>query len=754
MTQPDSVQLHDSEVLLRTALAAASAGTWCLDPVTGELQWSRELFELFGIDPSVGASTWAAVARMHPEDAATVIERRDEQLARGDQVDLEYRVLHPVRGTRWLHSRGRRMPDGRVLGIAMDVTARRVADDRLQLVMDAVPALISYVDADMRYRFNNLAYEQWFGVARNHFVGMTMREALGDEAFERLKPHIELALSGQRVRYENELKYRFGGTRYVQVEYVPDRRADDTVAGFYVFVTDLSERHKVEEAQAEVLATVRASEERFREMADAAPAMLWLTDESNRLTFISRGWFEHTGQTMDDAYAGGTGWTRMVHPDDQEAAQHAFIAATGKRIAFELEYRLHRQGGAYRWALDAGRPRFAPDGTWLGYIGSVIDIHETVQARDSLREADRRKDEFLALLAHELRNPLAPISNALHLLNTSGGSVHLERVREMLARQVNHMVRLVDDLMEASRITRGKLELQRDVMDLRDSMRAAIETARPLIDRSQHTLQTFLPAESLPVFGDAVRLAQVFANLLNNAAKYTPNGGVVTLTAERDGGQVQVRVRDNGIGIEARHLPEIFEMFVQLDHGHTRAQGGLGIGLSLARRIVEMHGGTIVAASGGTDRGSEFTVRLPMAMAPMGAGPEVVSEKGTYSRRVLVVDDNQDAADSLAMLLGALGADVRVAHNGAAALKSANGWRPDVVFLDLGMPDMDGYDVIRRMRSEAVFAGARVVALTGWNQDEDRRRTAAEGFDGHLAKPVDMTALHDMLAKLARDLPG
>jgi PAS domain S-box-containing protein len=748
VNRPDTLHLHDNELLLRTALAAASAGTWSLDPATGELHWSKEMFDLFGLDASAGASTAAAVACMHPEDAATLVARRDEQLARGDHVDLEYRVLHPTRGTRWLHARGRRIADGRVLGITMDVTERRLVDDRLRLVMDAVPALISYVDTDLRYRFTNHAYEAWFGVDRDHFVGMSMREALGEAAFERLKARIEQVLAGRHVQFESELRYRLGGTRYVRVEYVPDLRTDGSVAGFYVFVTDLSERRRAEQAQAELLALVKASEERFRAMADAAPAVLWLTDKDNCLTFISRGWFDHTGQTVEDAYAHGAGWMDMVHPEDRAAASEAFFSASAKRIPFELEYRLQRHEGGYRWALDAGRPRFDDQGAWLGYIGSVIDIHESVQARDSLREADRRKDEFLALLAHELRNPLAPISNALHLLNTPGGSMHLERVREMLARQVNHMVRLVDDLMEASRITRGKLELKRNVIDLRDALRAAVETARPLVDRSHHTLQVNLPEEGLPVFGDAVRLAQVFANLLNNAAKYTPNGGHVTLTAQRDGTQVRVCVRDTGIGIESRNLPRVFEMFVQLDHGHARAQGGLGIGLSLARRIVEMHGGSIAAASEGADRGSEFTVKLPMVLAQSGSDIDEPADKRVYRRRVLIVDDNRDAADSLAMLLASLGADVQVAHDGAAALRICADWQPEVVFLDLGMPGMDGFEVVRRLRAEPALQGTRVVALTGWSQDEDRRRTSAEGFDGHLVKPVDLSQLHAVLAGL------
>ncbi len=363
---------------IRAALAAASAGIWSLDPTTGEMQWSKEVFELMGIDPTTVLSTETALAHVHPDDVAIVIARRHEQLARGDDIDIEYRVLHPTRGVRWHETRGRRTADGRVLGITLDVTERRQSDERLRLVMDAVPALISYVGPDLRYRFNNQAYEEWFGVARNHFVGMSMRDALGEAALERLKPKLDLVLSGERTSFESELKYRFGGTRYVHVDYVPDIRADGRVDGFYVFVTDISERRKVELAQAQQVAELRASEERFRELADAAPAMLWLTDESNFLSFISRGWFDHTGQTETEAYADGIGWTRMVHPDDREVATVAFMSASEKRVPFELEYRC--VGGMA-----------AIDGLWMPAVrgspktarGSVTSAQSSTSTRPS-----------------------------------------------------------------------------------------------------------------------------------------------------------------------------------------------------------------------------------------------------------------------------------------------------------------------------------------------------------------------------------
>ncbi|WP_343630680.1 ATP-binding protein [Roseateles sp.] len=490
---------------------------------------------------------------------------------------------------------------------------------------------------------------------------------------------------------------------------------------------------------------LRASEARFRTMADTAPAMLWVTDADDHLEFISRGWFEYTGQSQEEAYRDGIGWTVQVHPDDREAAARAFLAASKQRLPFELQYRLHRSDGVYRWAIDAGRPRSDDRGQWLGYIGSVIDIHEQKVALDALREADHRKDEFLATLAHELRNPLAPIRNALRLLDLVEAPAQSQRIREMLQRQVSHMVRLVDDLMEASRISRGKLDLQLESVTLNDVLRDAVETSRPLMERSSHTLRARIPDEPVWVRGDPVRLAQIFANLLNNAAKYTADGGNVDLLVSRAGGQAVVTVRDNGAGIPQEHLPRVFDMFAQLDSTASRQHGGLGIGLALAKRLVEMHGGRIEAASPGLGQGSSFTVYVPLDVP---ASSTAVARQPVVQRslpRVLVVDDNRDAADSLGMLLRFNGADVRVEHSGEAALQACADWRPTVVLLDLGMPGKDGFDVARELRADPQNARMRIVALTGWGQERDRRHSEEAGFDHHLVKPVHLDTLQDLL---------
>ncbi len=388
-------------------------------------------------------------------------------------------------------------------------------------------------------------------------------------------------------------------------------------------------------------------------------------------------------------------------------------------------------------------------GNLLGAVNILVDISEQKRAQEALKEADRRKDEFLAMLAHELRNPLAPVRNALHVLRASGGAgPAAEGVREMMERQVGHMVRLVDDLLEVSRITRGKIELRKERVELAAVVRSAVETSRPLIEAARHGLTVSLPPGPVPLEADPVRLAQVVANLLNNAAKYTEECGQIWLAARRDGGAAVVSVRDSGVGIRADVLPRVFDLFAQADGTLQRAQGGLGIGLTLVKRLVEMHGGTVTAHSEGPGKGSEFVVRLPLAgeARPAAAAPQAGEPPAAAARRILVVDDNRDAADSLGLLLRFLGHEVRVAHDGPAALEAARAWRPAVVLLDIGMPGMDGYAVARALRALPELEGVVLIALTGWGQEEDRRRSRAAGFDHHLIKPVDLEALQALLA--------
>ena len=368
----------------------------------------------------------------------------------------------------------------------------------------------------------------------------------------------------------------------------------------------------------------------------------------------------------------------------------------------------------------------------------------------ALRDADRRKDEFLATLAHELRNPLAPIGNGVQVLRMRAHEdAAIDEIAAVMERQVTHMVRLIEDLLEVSRISRGRVDLRPEPVSVESIVRNAVETSQPLIDAGDHQLTVTVPAEPLMLNGDPVRLAQVFSNLLNNAAKYTDKGGRIWLTVYREGMAVVIAVRDTGTGIPPDMLSHVFELFTQVPGNEGRAHGGLGIGLTLVKTLVEMHGGTVWASSAGPGKGSEFVVRLPLlADPPARASAEQAPVTKVRARRVLVVDDNRDAAQSLSLLLRLMGLSTSVAHSGPDALETLRTFKPALVFLDIGMPEMDGHEVARRIRAMPEYRELVLVAMTGWGQDEDRRRSQQAGFDHHLIKPVDVRALEAFLRKL------
>jgi CheY-like chemotaxis protein len=402
-----------------------------------------------------------------------------------------------------------------------------------------------------------------------------------------------------------------------------------------------------------------------------------------------------------------------------------------------------------RWVKASYVPKHDASGDTDGWVAVLNDVTAHHKMEAALIDADRRKDEFLAILAHELRNPLAPIRNSLHILRMSNqNDPTSERVSEMIERQVNYMVRLVDDLMEVSRITRGKVELRKEPVEVAAIVRSAVETSRPLIEAAGHQLAVAIPSETLTLEGDPVRLTQVVANLLNNSAKYTSAGGQIWLTIRREDDAVMISVRDTGEGIPPDMLSRVFEPFVQIDRRAERAPSGLGIGLALVKNLVEMHGGSVQARSKGPGQGSEFVIRLPLAteLNVAHSRRNIIRQSGVLaSRRVLVVDDNRDAAESLAMLLKLLGAEVHVVHNGPDALDVLETYKPAVVLLDIGMPGMDGHEVARRIRRQPEFKNVTLIALTGWGQEEDRLRTKSAGFDYHLIKPADANALQTLL---------
>jgi signal transduction histidine kinase/CheY-like chemotaxis protein len=385
-------------------------------------------------------------------------------------------------------------------------------------------------------------------------------------------------------------------------------------------------------------------------------------------------------------------------------------------------------------------------------IGELVDsfnalLAETGRRAEALREADRRKDEFLATLAHELRNPLAPLRNALEILRIAESNPAMtQKARDIMERQLSQMVRLVDDLLDVSRITTGRLAIRKSAIELQSVVRDAVETVRPFIEARGHTLEMRVSEEPILVEGDRTRLCQVFGNLLNNAAKYTEGSGRIALTLESDGNATTLRVRDSGIGLEPQSLSSIFDMFMQVDRTLERTQAGLGVGLTLAKRLVYLHGGTLTAHSEGKGKGSEFMVRLPLAGAVLGDSAHKPAPGAMQSRRILLADDNVDFATSLATLLTASGHEVRIAHDGAETLATAERFNPDFAFLDLGMPKVHGYEVARRLRDSPQTSECVLVAVTGWGQEDDRQRAREAGFDRHVVKPVDISDIETILS--------
>lgn len=526
------------------------------------------------------------------------------------------------------------------------------------------------------------------------------------------------------------------------------RGAQRVVSSFVGTVGDVTERRVAEEV-------LRENEARFRLMADASPAALWLTDPRGHCTFLSRQWYETTGQTEQEAL--GIGWTKALHPEEQERAAAAFLQANAARTFYQSEFRLRTSDGTYHWAIDLGRPWFSEDGQYAGMVGVVFDIDARKRAEQALAEASQRKDQFLATLAHELRNPLAPISNALQLWPLLDHQPEEEKkLRAMMGRQVKQMVHLIDDLLDVSRITRGRIELRPERLDLRAALEAALEAQRPFLESHRHQLTMDVSCDPLLVDADLGRLVQIFGNVLHNAIKYTPTGGKIRLTAQRAGEQVLVSVADNGAGIPGEMLTSIFEIFTQVDQSLGRTHGGLGIGLTLVKNLVELHGGQVEARSEGMGRGSEFVVRLPLApgvvdVVPASAPPHV-SLQPLLPRRVLVVDDVEASANTFALLLEGLGQEALAVYSGEAATRAMQEFAPQVAFVDIAMPGMDGYEVARQIRATL---GARpvLVALTGYGQEEDRRRAMAAGFDHHLVKPASVDAVHALLRTLPRAEP-
>jgi PAS domain S-box-containing protein len=656
-------------------------------------------------------------------------------------------------------------PEQRRVGVLFnDITEQKLAEEALrhrtaqfEQLVESAPIGIYLIDADFRILAVNPVAAPVFGKLEgtDSLEGRDLAEVIhvlwekeyADEVVEIFKHTLDTGEPYVAKERAKERKDR-GVTEYYEWRVdritLPDGRYG-AVCYFQDISTQVLARLKIAENSAKIAQQRRLYEAILQNTLDLA----YIFDLDRRFIYANQVQLNVWGNTLDEAVGKNCfeiGYeASYAEMHDREIQQ---VISTRMPVRGELPFSGTNGRRIYEYILV---PVLDAAGNVEAVAGTSRDVTDRKRAEEELALAHRRKDEFLATLAHELRNPLAPIRNSLQVLRLAGkderATEHMHRVIE---RQVDHMVRLVEDLMDVSRITRGQIELRRDLVDLEAVVRSAVETSKPLIERAGHQLSVSLPDEALIVDGDLIRLAQVLANLLNNAAKYTPEGGHIWLGVRREESSAVVFVRDNGQGISPTMLPRLFDLFYQGDRTYNRAQGGLGIGLTLVHRLVEMHGGTVMAKSDGAGRGSEFVVKLPLvtqlhsADAPLPIKPRPMMA----ATRILIVDDNHDAADTLGLLLSVLGADVKIVHDGRAALAALRTYRPSVMLLDIGMPGMDGYDLAREARRCAEGEGVILIALSGWGQPEDRRRSGEAGIDHHLVKPVDVGALTALIESL------
>jgi PAS domain S-box-containing protein len=534
------------------------------------------------------------------------------------------------------------------------------------------------------------------------------------------------------------------------VLYVNDARPRDWTSEELMLVREVAARIRTASERLRNVAALRESEAKFRTIADAMPQMVWSTLPDGYHDYYNEQWYSYTGVPRNSTH--GDGWNDIFHPDDSALAWTAWRASLATGHAYEIQYRLRHHSGVYRWVLGRALPVRNDAGAIIRWMGTCTDIHDQKLAEDTLRQASLRKDEFLAMLAHELRNPLAPISSAAQLLmlaNPDPQRVH--KAGDIILRQVRHLTDLVDDLLDVSRVTRGLVQIERKVLDLRTVLHSAIEQARPLMEARQHQLTVDLGTAPMRVAGDRTRLVQVVVNLLNNAAKYTPPGGRITLALTVAAGEACIVVSDNGSGIDAALLPYVFDLFIQAARTPDRAQGGLGLGLALVKRITALHNGSVHALSDGLGQGSSFMILLPMldsagAVDAAVAATPAMPAPAAGQASIMIVDDHRDGVQTLAELLIAQGHHVLIAEDGASALQLAAGRAIDAFILDIGLPDMDGHELARRLRASPEGRDALLVALTGYGQAQDRVLSTAAGFDHHFVKPADSAALAAVLA--------
>nr|MCU0619355.1 PAS domain S-box protein [Gemmatimonadaceae bacterium] len=726
---------------------------------------------------AAAAASGRRVSTLHPALGgravfALVLDAARVALAHGE--DLEYAALPVPRSPsdpridRWFDLRavargGRLFVSWRDVTEQVRARQRRDADDRrLRTVLDTLAAFVGLLDLDGTVLEANLAPLQAAGLTLADVRGRPFWEcpwwSYDAQVQAQVRDACRAAARGETVRYDVVVRMAGDSRATIEFQIAPLRDDDGVVTHLVPSAVDITGR-------VAAIARLRESEERFRAMADDLPLIVWVHDELGRLRYVNRTYATFFGVERDAVLRGE--WQPLLHPEDRDGYVGAVTESVRTRTPFRAMVRARTAGGAWRTLESWARPRFAATGDYLGHVGTGVDVTERVRAEaaarestarlaelaQALQETDRRKDEFLAMLAHELRNPLAPVRYAAQALKVAGGDAPLVvQAREMIERQVAHMARLIDDLLDVSRIAQGKIRLQLVACDLRTIVEQVVDDYRPLLAAADVTLAWAAPSHPVPITGDGTRLAQLLGNLLHNSAKFTDAGGRVSVSLDVAADDVELVVADSGIGIDPAMLPRLFEPFMQGDTDLARSRGGLGLGLALVKGLAELHGGSARVASDGVGLGTRVAVRLPLqrADAPAPTTDRRItppSASRTVALRILVIEDNRAAADGLRLMLELLGHRVLLAHDGVTGVETAVRERPDAIVCDIGLPrGMDGCAVVRMLRALPTLAATRMIALSGYGREEDVRRALDAGFEAHLVKPASAEQLAALLA--------
>lgn len=753
-------QLREREERLTMAADAANLGIFEMDLDDGTMLWENErMYAIFGRTKEQGPLDRRGLFGdvLHPDDRASTTEvlecaiasERDlrckcrvlnEALGEHRTVEVAARVEHDEEGRAW-----------RLVGVIADISDRErtvQAAGRLAAIVENSDDAVMGMDLEGNITDWNLGAERMYGYGAGEIIGQHVGILLPPDREDEEPAIIARIRRGEYVQHYETVRKRKDGTLIeVSLSISPIRDDQRAITGISKIARDVTE----ERAMAR---EIERATEQLRLVADHMPVAVTRCSKDLRYVWVSKGYLDWIG--LEQSAVDGKPIRDVLGPKAFETIRpYLQRVMAGERV--EYEARLEPTSRPPCWINATYVPVRDPETGQDGWIAVITDITRRKELEAALQDADRHKDHFLATLAHELRGPLAPLKNGLSLLEMAAGDKEMiESTRGMMERQMDHLVRLVDDLMDLNRISRGKIQLKREKTALAEVLATATEANRPAMEQAGHTLDLRLETDEVVVDGDPARLTQVFVNLLHNATKYTPSGGRIVLRLERDtrANKAVITVTDNGIGIEPEALSHVFEMFAQTDKAQKiQAGGGLGIGLNIVQRLVQMHGGSVSAQSEGDGKGSTFTVRLPIDTAsPLPGGDKPSGKTGASptegKRRILVVDDNDDASLTMSMILKKLGNEVRTAGDGAQALQTGEAFRPDIVFMDIGMPQMDGYEACRRMRTTDWGKDITIIALSGWGQEEDRRLSMEAGFDRHVVKPIDGSTLRGILKEL------